>query len=482
MSSDNSSLNEYKLIDTQIGLLGGTVLLIGTALGMSIFIVPTQMAALAGPAITVAILASIVPMILGVLLLLQLGGAIPVAGGIYVYASRLVGPYWGLVGVLIPILAIWSYLIFAALGFAQYVRFLVPELPVVAAAWLLLGAFLVINYFGIRLVTQVQLALVTVLLLGMLSFVVTGSISIDTANYTPLFPGELYESGLGPLLVAIVTLYIPLQGFGMVIEIGEELENPIKNIPRVLALGMGIVTAVTISIIVVLVGAVPWQEAIGPDGQPIEGGLAEISTAFAPEWVSGFIAIAALIAAATTVNTLFTSYSRTVMRAARDEIIPGYFAAVHETHSTPYRAILLLGVPAFVLTPVVVYIDALVAVEALDWLVVIVVAGTLIAFMMAGFALWRLPKVFPQRYEYSIYKLPMPVLRVVAVGNVVVSFVFILFVAAGMPSALGTLIAALLLGYVGYRYRLRVYAKRDIDLKARMALLHKHEQVGGSDD
>ena len=33
-----------------------------------------------------------------------------------------------------------------------------------------------------------------------------------------------------------------------------------------------------------------------------------------------------------------------------------------------------------------------------------------------------------------------------------------------------------------YVYRVRAYAKKDVDLKERMTLLHKHEQVGGSDD
>jgi APA family basic amino acid/polyamine antiporter len=33
-----------------------------------------------------------------------------------------------------------------------------------------------------------------------------------------------------------------------------------------------------------------------------------------------------------------------------------------------------------------------------------------------------------------------------------------------------------------YVYRIRAYERQGIDLKERMALLHKHEQVGGSDD
>jgi hypothetical protein len=35
---------------------------------------------------------------------------------------------------------------------------------------------------------------------------------------------------------------------------------------------------------------------------------------------------------------------------------------------------------------------------------------------------------------------------------------------------------------MGYRYRIRAYANDGVDLKARMALLHKHEQIGTPDE
>lgn len=473
------STGDYKLIDEQVGLLGGIALLIGTALGMAVFIVPTQMAALAGPSITLALLIAIVPAILAILVLLQLGGAIPVAGGIYVYGSRLVGPYWGFIVVLIPVMAIWSYLLFAALGIAEYATFFV-DLPTLAIVWAVLVAFLGLNYVGLRIVTKVQLALVAVLLGGIAAFVGFGAFSIEPTNYDPMFPDELYDSGLGPFLIAVVTLYTPLQGFNMIVELGEELDSPAKNIPRVLGIGMGIVALLTFALVLVLAGAVPWQEsvAIVDDG----GGLAAAADGFAPWWATSLVGVAALVAGMTTINAYFTSYSRTVMRAGRDGIVPGYFAAIHDDYETPYRSIVLLGLPPILFAPVVVYLDGLLAVEVLDWLIVFITTGVFLAFTIAGVALWNLPDTFPQRYEYSIYKLPLPVLRVVAVGNVVASLVLMLFVAAGMPSAFGLVIFVMAAGYVAYRYRLRRSERRGVDLEEQMALLDKHERIDADDD
>ncbi len=484
------SADDYKLIDEQVGLWGAVALLVGTAVGMSIFIVPTQMAAQAGPSVALAILVSIVPMTFGVLMLLQLGGSIPVAGGMYVYGSRLVGPYWGMLAVSIPVMAVWSYLLFAALGFTQYLNGVLAQiagttLPVVAVVWGLLGLFLVLNYVGIRIVTKVQIAMVLVLIAGLITFAIGMAPSVDTANYSPLFPGELYGDGLSPFLLAVVLLYIPFQGFGMIIEIGEELEDPVRNIPRVLAIGMGLVTVLTLAVVFVLIGAVPWQETwqggiVG--GEPIEAGLAEAAGGTLPGPVVLFLGIAALIAGATTVNTLFTSYSRTIMRAGRDEVVPGLLAGVHERFNTPNRAIVLLGLPPILAAPFVGFFDALVAPDFLDWLVVVVVTGIFIAFMIGGVALWNLPRVFPQRYEYSIYKLPMPVLRLTAIANVVLSALFTLLVVASAPSAFVFVLAWILLVTGAYVYRIRAYEKKGEDLKSRMALLHKHEQIGGTND
>lgn len=486
------STENYKLVDQRVGLWGAVALLVGTALGMSIFIVPTQMAAAAGPSITLAILVSILPMILGVLLLLQLGGAIPVAGGIYVYGSRLVGPFWGVLGVSVPVLAVWSYLLFAAVGFADYLNGLLDALlavsvPTFVAVWALLGSFLVLNYVGVRVVTKVQIAFVGILIVGMLAFVLSGLPHIDSANYTPLFPsdsGEPFADSFAPFLLAVVTLYIPFQGFGMIIEIGEELENPVENIPKVLAIGMTIVTLLSVAIVFVLVGAIPMENMTVTGqlgGEPVDGGLAAVGQGILPAPVLLFIGLAALVAAATTVNTLYTSYSRTVMRAARDDVLPDALAAVHEDYGTPHRAVLLFGIPPILAAPFVGHLNAITAPAVLDWLVTVVVTGIFVAFAIGGVALWNLPKVFPQRYEHSIYKLPLPVLKFVAIGNVVVSTLFTLLVIQSAPSAFAVVLAWIALTGAGYWYRVRAYGRKGINLREQMVALHSHEQAETGD-
>ena len=483
--------DDFKLITETVGPGAAIALLIGTALGMSIFLVPTQMAAEAGPSITIAILVSIVPMALGVLQLLQLGGAIPVAGGAYVYGSRLVGPYWGFLNIMLPVVAVWAYLLFAALGFAQYLPYLLELLGLgigvntVLAVWAILGLFLVLNYVGIRVAARAQIALVAILIAGMATFIVGGFAAFDVGNFDPMFPdgaGQPFEEGLTPFFLAIVLLYIPYQGFAMIIEIGEELEDPATNIPRVLAVGMSFVALLSVAIVLALIGGASWEAAVGADGEAVDGALAAVGAEFGTLPTAGLvlIAVAALVAAATTVNTLYTSYSRTVMRASRDKLLPGFFAGIHERFDTPHRAVIFMGVPPLAVAPFIGPLDDLTGPAFLDWLVVVVVTGTFLSFMISAIALWNLPTVFPQRYEYSIYKLPMPVLKGVAIGNVVVSFVFMLLVAASAPTALVFVVAFLTVTSMGYFYRVRSSKGDGSDLREDMTLLHDHE--GGDAD
>jgi APA family basic amino acid/polyamine antiporter len=102
--------------------------------------------------------------------------------------------------------------------------------------------------------------------------------------------------------------------------------------------------------------------------------------------------------------------------------------------------------------------------------------------VIGGVALWRLPEVFPQRYEHSFYRLPMPVLRVVAVGNVAFSLIYTVFVATSAPTALGAVVLMLVVVYVSYRVRVYRHERRGVDIRSRMALLDQHERIGGGAD
>jgi APA family basic amino acid/polyamine antiporter len=446
---------EHGVIDQRVGLVGATGLVVGNVIGIAIFVLAAPLAADAGPSVVLAMLLAGIPLIFSLLSILQLGGAIPVAGGTYVYGSRLVAPFWGFATPWMVVPGVWAGLLFTAHGFAEYVGFFVP-LPQQGLMYGILILFLLINVVGIRVVAWLQLAMVAALLAGMLVFIVPGVFYVDSANFTPVFP-----RGLDPFIVAVVSLHFPLRGFSMLIEIGEEIENPAKNIPRVLVLSAAIGLTLMVALLAVFVGVGGWR---GVDS--LDAAVAAVAGTFLPRPLVAVVVVAALLGSLTSVNTTFASYSRTIMRAARDDVVPETFAFLNDRYETPHRSVLLLGVPPILLVPVT---------PSPVVLSIALSLAILFAVFVGGLALWNLPKLFPQRYEYSLYRLPMPVLRVTAVGSVVSAVLLWVALLTELPWIGFVVFGWLCFGWVVFRLRVRRFRAQGVDLPERMRRLHDHE-------
>lgn len=456
---------EFSLIDEQIGLFGGTLLLVGNVIAMTAFLLPAHLIADdgLGPEVAIAMLLVVLPVTFSILSTLQIGGAMPAAGGSYVYGSRLISPFFGFLLPWIVIPAIWLGQLYLAFGFAEFVRFFptFDWIPMWALMYAVMIPFIVLNVLGIRLVTQVQIVLVSIIIGGMLLFIVPGTLYIDTGNYSGMF-----ESGTGPFFVAIVSLSIAMHGFGLATDLGEELKDPVTNIPRVLGLSAVISIGLMVALVVVAVGVVPTDFYV----ENRDAGVAYAAFEFLPTGGAYLVAFAAVVGAFTSLNTLYTAYSRQLMRAARDEAIPLYFAKLHPTYQTPYRAILLLAVPALIMVPPIS--------QTTPVLMASVLAMTsMIGAIISSIALWNLPKRFERRYQYSIYKLPLPFLKFVAVASAVVAAVFLAGVSLELGWVLAIILGWMVLAYPAYRYRVRsLREKKGVDLKRRMKSLHDYEE------
>ncbi|WP_440771850.1 amino acid permease [Natronorubrum sp. DTA28] len=179
---------------------------------------------------------------------------------------------------------------------------------------------------------------------------------------------------------------------------------------------------------------------------------------------------AAVVGAFMSLNTLYTAYSRQLMRAARDEAIPLFFAKLHPEYQTPYRAILLLAVPALIMVPPISSTTPVLMASVLAM-------TSLIGAIISSVALWNFPERFERRYEYSIYKLPLPVLKFVAVASALVATVFLAGVSLELGWVLGIILGWMILAYPAYKYRVRsLRAKKGVDLEKRMKSLHDYEE------
>ncbi|MGM0604181.1 MAG: APC family permease [Halobacteriota archaeon] len=454
MASTDESVG---IVGKKIGLVGAIALVVGNAISVTMFLLPAHlMADGVGPSIAPAVVVAALPMVFGIVVMIQLGAAIPVAGGGYLYPSRLIGPFWGFSIPWLVVPTIWFGLVYTAYGFAEYARFFV-DVPLEALIAGVLIAFVLLNLRGIKLVTAVQFVLVATIVGGMVAFIVPGLFHIDPGNFSPMFP-----EGYGPFVVAIISLFIGMYGFNLAIDIGEELEDPERNVPRVLIYSAAIGMTLMIGVVVVAVGVMHWTELAG-----MEAGIAMVALEFLPWWGGAFVALAAIVGGLTTVNTLIVTYSREIMRAARDDVFPASLAKLHPDHQSPNRAVLLLGVPALVIIPFTPS-PALLA-PGLGLVL-------LYAFFLLSVAAWRLPATFPERYHNAYVRLPVGALKLVAIGGGVSTLVFWLLLVSQLP-IMGVLILGwIAIGYPIFRYRTARLESDGIDLRSRLRTLDRHEQ------
>ena len=325
-----------------------------------------------------------------------LGSAMPATGGLYVYCKRLLGPRLGFF--YLALLLITHILIaLFALGFAQYAKALWPEVPERGVAVAILALFFFVNLFGVRLAAFLQRIMIVVLVLGLLTLLVFGWGQVRFEPF--LDPTQLFPQGLYGFALACVILSFATGGAQFISELGGEMANPERDLPRAM-LGATMTAAVLFTLVsVVAVGVLPLEQTAGQS-------LAEVARAILPPPVYlAFIVGAGLFALATSINATFSWATKAVLIACEDGWLPKSLAVVNPRFGTPHR--LLLGLFLLGATPI-----------ALGWeLRYIIMLGGGLVFIydtLPLLAAFLLPKRLPEVFAGAAMRLSAPRLRLLA--------------------------------------------------------------------
>jgi basic amino acid/polyamine antiporter, APA family len=248
-----------------LGLWSATAAVVGVVIGQAVFLVGSEVA-LDTRSATLSIAAWIVGGLLalwGTLCLAELGAAMPRAGGMYAYLSRGLGPAWGfLYGWTSSTVVETAACAGIAAGFLRLVGFLVPaattplfflhipgpfqaktyEFAFTTAQPLAAGVIVLvtaINYLSVRSGGRIQLLTSSLKVGAIATLIVLGFVS-QKGNFASLVPGSraIGAGAAGAFLAALVPVMWAYSGWHLLGPVGEEVENPGKNIPRALVYGM----------------------------------------------------------------------------------------------------------------------------------------------------------------------------------------------------------------------------------------------------
>ena len=425
-------------LQRHIGLSGAVFTLVGYVIGASIFVLPGQLSAQVGPGLFLSFMVAGALAVLACLASAHLGGQFPVSGAIYVAIGKAIGPRAAFLSIWLLLLALTVGIPLVAYGMVDYLVYFLPGLPRTATAIIIVLVFGVINLVPVRHAVLIQGVMTVALIVLIYGFGITAMPHVDPARLSPLLP-----NGAGAMLLAAVAAYFSFLGFMVIADIAEEIRDPDRTIPRALIISFAIVIVAYLLVAVAVPGLLDWR-TLGTVPAPV----ASAAKTFLPASVANLIAVAAILAAATSVHGILLVHSRDVYALARDDVFPASLAKL-SGGGIPSRAVVLLTALGALGTAL--------GKSIIDY-AVLSALGVMVLQAMAGIAVLRLP-ANPARFG-----LRDRTRRIVGVSFVGTSALFGVLGAVQRPGLAAAFAGAAAAGFLYYGARGRTLARRGIAL------------------
>src|ERR1700735_4591431 len=242
-----------------LGLWSATAIVIGDTIGTGVFLVASDMARIVGSSTLVLaawILGGLI-VLFGAFCYAELGAAFPRSGGPYVYLGRGLGPLWGfLFGWMSSFLERAVAMATLAARLVRFLGFLFPSvaMPLFSShigryeftfttaqpiAALIVVMVTAVNYFSVRMGGAIQV-LLTSLKIGTILVIIVGGAVFRTKHAGSTAPASTSFSWgtIAALLTALVPAMWAYNGFNDLGDLGEEIVQPQKNIPRAIIFGL----------------------------------------------------------------------------------------------------------------------------------------------------------------------------------------------------------------------------------------------------
>jgi basic amino acid/polyamine antiporter, APA family len=389
-----------------LGLWAATAIVIGDTIGTGVFLVASDMARAVGSASLVLaawVLGGVI-VLFGAFCYAELGAAFPNAGGPYVYLNRGLGPLWGfLFGWMSSFLERPVAMATLAAGFVRFLEFLFPgvSVPLFTAhfgsyefvftsaqplAALVVLAVTGVNYFSVQMSGVIQV-LLTSLKVGAIVVIVVGGLIVGHVSHAaPEFPVSqaTFHFSWGTIL-ALLTALVPAMwaynGFSDLGDLGEEIAQPQKNIPRAIILGLATVGGLYLSANIVYFHVLPF--AAVASSQHV---ASDVVQSFAGSRGAAWLTLAMALSALGALHVVVLTGARIPFAMARDGVFFPFAARLHPRFHTPSGSLMFLGAIAALLT----------LTGTFEELYSLFVFAVWIFFALAAIALLRLRRTQPE--------------------------------------------------------------------------------------
>lgn len=335
---------------TKTGIVGALTTNMLNMIGVGPFLsIPLALSAVHGSGVLCAWLLGALISLGDGLVWAELGSAMPHSGGPYVYLRTAFNSesYGQLMGFLV----LWTTVVTAplliasgAVGFAQYSRFLLPQLHGAGTIAVAAGVCLVnvaLLYRDIKTI-GVMATVLWVMVVGVILWIVAvGARHIPTALLSQWSSASqmthgLFWKGMGAATLIAVYDYA---GYYNVCLIGGELRKPSRTIPYAIIGSLAIVTVLYVTMNLAIIGSLPFS--VSSQSSAL---VATYMQTLAGTGAATLADVLVLIAAFASVFAILLGFSRIPYVAAQEGEFFSIFACVHPRKNFPHVSLLVLGV------------------------------------------------------------------------------------------------------------------------------------------
>ena len=345
-----------------------------------------------------------------------LGATVPVSGGEYRYISRLRGKKWGFVYLATYVVSKLTIALYALSCASYLVAFLTGISEQIIAICLLVAAF-AINLLGTKQSAFVTTGITALLLLGMALFLFYGLPRTDIAYVFD--PSNLMAHGPGNLLSAIALLSFATGGAQVIGNMGSEIIDPQKNMPKDI-----IISTVTVGIMYALVAMV--ASGVLPLEVVSNQNLSLVAADVMPGWAFTYFTLAAGAGAtAKTLNVTLSWSPKPILIACDDGMLPRSWGTVSK-RGVPYK--ILIAFFFIGLIPLLAGMD-------ISLISKMGTAISLLSKLMFSYAFLNLPKKYPEAFARSEMKVSEGTVKILGYGSIILSAIFSASLIIELPTA-----------------------------------------------
>ncbi|MCB9056453.1 MAG: amino acid permease [Chitinophagales bacterium] len=176
--------------------------------------------------------------------------------------------------------------------------------------------------------------IMVILKLAVIFFVIVlGAYYVNPDNWSPFTP-----EGFGGIMKGVSAVFFAYIGFDAISTTAEECKDPQRDLPRGMIYSLIICTVIYVLLALVLTGMVNYKTL--NVGDP----LAMVFDARGMKFISGIVAVSAIIATASVLLVFQMGQPRIWMSMSRDGLLPKIFSRIHPKYGTPSFSTILTGI------------------------------------------------------------------------------------------------------------------------------------------